>query len=158
MFGLSPPSPSRGKHYATFPEALVEPCVLAGTSAKGVCAGCGKPWQREMERTGHVNNREPVYVPDNVPTKTDSTNWAPLTRPTGEWIPTCKCNVDVVPGTVLDCFVGSGTTGVVALRHGRNFVGIELNSEYVEMARNRIVGDSPLLNVELPLPRLVPGE
>lgn len=41
-------------------------------------------------------------------------------------------------GTVLDPFTGSGTTGVVALQHGRQFVGIELNPEYAEMARLRI--------------------
>jgi DNA modification methylase len=51
-------------------------------------------------------------------------------------------------GTVLDPFCGSGTTGVVALRHGRQFVGIELNPQYVEMARRRIYSDAPLLNQE----------
>jgi DNA modification methylase len=49
-------------------------------------------------------------------------------------------------GTVIDPFAGAGTTGLVALRHGRSFVGIELNPEYVEMARRRIVDDAPLLN------------
>jgi DNA modification methylase len=52
-----------------------------------------------------------------------------------------------LPGdTVLDPFCGSGTTGLVALRHGRSFVGVELNPEYVELARRRIVDDAPLLN------------
>ena len=41
-------------------------------------------------------------------------------------------------GTVLDPFAGSGTTGVVALKNGRRFLGIELNEDYVEMARKRI--------------------
>lgn len=41
-------------------------------------------------------------------------------------------------GTVLDPFVGSGTTGVVALKHGRKFVGIELNPEYVKLANTRL--------------------
>lgn len=35
----------------------------------------------------------------------------------------------------------SGTTGLVARRHGRHFVGIELNAEYARMARDRIAGD-----------------
>jgi DNA modification methylase len=48
--------------------------------------------------------------------------------------------------TVLDPFTGSGTVGMVARRHGRAFVGIELNPTYAEMARARIVGDAPLLN------------
>lgn len=40
--------------------------------------------------------------------------------------------------TVLDCFMGSGTTGVVSKRLGRNFVGIELNEEYFNIAKQRI--------------------
>lgn len=51
-----------------------------------------------------------------------------------------------VGGTVLDPFAGAGTTGMVALRHGRNFIGIELRSAYAAMARERIRGDAPLLN------------
>ena len=51
------------------------------------------------------------------------------------------------PGdTVLDPFTGSGTVGMVALRHGRDFVGIELNPEYAALAESRIYNDGPLLN------------
>lgn len=49
---------------------------------------------------------------------------------------------------VLDPFNGAGTTGVVALRHDRDYIGIELNPEYAQMARDRIYDDAPLLNVE----------
>lgn len=75
--------PFRDAHFAVMPEALVEPCILAGS-------------------------------------------------PRG--------------GAVLDPFAGSGTVGVVALRHGRSFVGIELNQKYVAMAERRIWEDAPLLN------------
>lgn len=64
-------------------------------------------------------------------------------------------------GTVLDPFAGSGTTGVVATAHGRNFIGCELNPEYAAMAERRIaearspscyrsdeVGDAPLFAEE----------
>jgi len=64
-------------HFATFPMALVEPCVRAGSRA-------------------------------------------------GD--------------TILDPFAGSGTTGIVAARHGRAFVGIELNPDYVQMAEAGIHG------------------
>jgi len=39
-------------HFATYPPALVEPCVLAGTSAAGRCGHCGKAWERVVEKTG----------------------------------------------------------------------------------------------------------
>jgi DNA modification methylase len=41
-------------------------------------------------------------------------------------------------GLVLDPFFGSGTTGLVARQNGRDFVGIELNPEYIEIARERL--------------------
>ena len=46
-------------------------------------------------------------------------------------------------GTVLDPFTGSGTTGVVAKKLGRNFVGVEINPEYHEMATRRIEQAKP---------------
>ena len=67
-------------HFATFPEKLVEPCILAGTK----------------------------------------------------------------PGDlVLDPFAGSGTVGVVARKHGRRFVGVELNPVYMGMAWSRLAGTQP---------------
>lgn len=41
-------------------------------------------------------------------------------------------------GIVLDPFIGSGTTGLVALKNERNYIGIELNENYCELARDRI--------------------
>ena len=49
-------------------------------------------------------------------------------------------------GTVLDPFAGAGTTGLVALKHGRKAILIELNPEYCQMAKTRIEQDAPLLN------------
>ena len=46
-------------------------------------------------------------------------------------------------GTVLDPFTGSGTTAVVALENGRNFVGTELNPEYIKIAETRIKEEIP---------------
>ena len=40
--------------------------------------------------------------------------------------------------TVLDCFMGSGSTGVASLKLGRKFIGVELNEEYFNIAKNRI--------------------
>ena len=41
-------------------------------------------------------------------------------------------------GIVLDPFFGSGTTGIVALKQGKNFLGVELNPEYIKIAKRRI--------------------
>jgi tRNA/tmRNA/rRNA uracil-C5-methylase (TrmA/RlmC/RlmD family) len=72
---------------------------------------------------------------------------APDTRTLG-WVPGCTHHESgIEPCTVLDPFAGSGTTGVVAARLGRSFVGIELNPVYAEMARERIRNDGPLFNV-----------
>jgi DNA modification methylase len=49
-------------------------------------------------------------------------------------------------GLVLDPFNGSGTTGLVATRLQRRYIGIELNPEYVAMSRRRITDDAPLFN------------
>ncbi len=50
----------------------------------------------------------------------------------------CSCNAGFVSGVVLDPFMGSGTTALVARKHGRRFVGFEVKPEYVEMARERL--------------------
>lgn len=106
-------------HFATFPEKLVEPCILAGTSPHA-CPVCRAPWKRvvERERTGE------------------------------RWEPTCTCEGNDGSGKciVLDPFAGSGTTLLVAERLGRQAVGIEINPEYVEMAKRR------LSKVQLALP------
>ena len=41
-------------------------------------------------------------------------------------------------GVVLDPFMGSGTTGMACVKEGRNFIGIELDEEYLEIAKKRI--------------------
>lgn len=46
-------------------------------------------------------------------------------------------------GTVLDPFFGAGTTGLVAEQHGRNWIGCELNPDYVEIAERRIAAARP---------------
>ena len=145
-------------HFATFPIALIEPCVLAGTSAHGVCAQCGAPWKRVVEE--EFNPQEDVFLIKGVKGSGDqkpmdaSNGWDGTPRgttvsTTTGWETTCDHpprRTEVVPATILDPFSGSGTTGVVALRHGRSFIGIELNPEYIELARERIVNDAPLLN------------
>ncbi len=53
-------------------------------------------------------------------------------------VETCVNATCPADGTVLDPFFGSGTTGVVAKRLGRSYVGIDQSEKYVEMARGRL--------------------
>jgi hypothetical protein len=78
----------------------------------------------------------------------DSSGGLPIReRTTLDWQPTCTCNAvgEAVPCTVLDPFNGSGTTGAVALKHHRNYVGIDLNPAYIELAHDRIRRSQPTL-------------
>jgi hypothetical protein len=150
-------------HFATFPCKLVEPCILAGSSPKA-CGECGAPWVRVTET---VNIRD---IADGGPragaklagrqemgltskrtglsasnSHNASTPQSPEIRTLG-WQPSCAHDDDTGHSVILDPFAGSGTTGLVALRHDRSFIGIELSPAYAEMARNRIRDDAPLLN------------
>ncbi|OZF00872.1 hypothetical protein CH300_20030 [Rhodococcus sp. 15-1154-1] len=53
-------------------------------------------------------------------------------------------------GTVLDPFSGSGTTGLAAARHGRKYVGIDLNSDYLDLSLTTRLAQSGLLMEEAP--------
>ena len=53
-------------------------------------------------------------------------------------IQTLICNSSKEGDTVLDCFMGSGTTGVACVNTGRNFIGIELDPTYFETAKKRL--------------------
>ena len=81
--------------------------------------------------------------------------WTIATEPFGgahfAVMPTALVELCILAGSergdlVLDPFAGSGTVGVVALRHDRDFVGIEVNPEYAQLAHNRIFDDGPLMN------------
>jgi len=134
-------------HFATYPEKLVEPCVLAGCPPVS-CSVCGSPWFRVVEktRTFESGSGQAGHLPSgkNGPGlqgggATIDIRRGPCVRSeTLAWQPTCDHEAPSEPGTVLDPFAGSGTTGAVAYRLGRKFVGIELNPEYAEMAERRI--------------------
>lgn len=134
-------------HFATFPPALVEPCILAGSSPQA-CPVCGAPWKRMTEKT--FTPQQDVRDPDKLNKSSNkgmdaSNNWGDTPRGTNAvvttgWQPTCSCPNNDGSGRsiVLDPFMGSGTTALVAYHHSRNFVGWELNPDYVKMARKRI--------------------
>ena len=62
------------------------------------------------------------------------------------WEATCKCNAGIKKSVILDPFGGSGTTGLVANNLGRDAILIELNKEYVEIAKKRLGEDLGLFS------------
>jgi len=141
-----PTKPYKGAHFATFPEKLVEPCVLAGTSERGYCPECGKPWVRQVEHKNMVIRKTDrmAEMGEFGRTQSSGTMLSPAESKTIGWLPSCSCGLDPVPGVVLDPFFGAGTSGLVAKKWGRDFVGIELNPDYIKMAEERIFGPQTL--------------
>lgn len=162
------PKPYPGAHFAVWPEDLVEPMVKAGSSEKGCCASCKTPWRRmtwhgcehcgepvrtqakECPKCGHVRDwkegrdlsedflatdystpgRGVPRLPGNFQNKTLA----------GEWEPGCSCGTsEVARCTVMDIFSGSATTGAVALRLGRDYIGIDLSATYLPLAEARLL-------------------
>jgi len=132
----------RDGHFATFPRALVRPCILSSTSERGCCGRCGAPWRRVVEVT---------YEPLGRPASSDSVGdvrrfhvrtgrvqqrMRKEVRTIG-WEPTCRHGGAPVPCTVLDPFAGTGTTLAVAAELGRRGIGIELNPDYHRLMERR---------------------
>ena len=103
-------------HFAVFPEKLCETPIKAGCPRE-VCRKCGKPRERI------ILTKPPEG--GNIGGRTDG--WT-----------SCNCNAGFRAGIVLDPFMGAGTTALVARKLGRNYVGIELNPEYIKIAEKRM--------------------
>jgi DNA modification methylase len=132
-------------HFATFPTALVEPCILAGTSARGHCPACGKGWERMVEKPDFGQQPKRATSKDGHMRNGDRTSagqawqeWraANPDRHLG-WQPTCECGGAPAPGVVLDPFMGSGTVAQVAQSLGRRWIGCELNPDYHALQKVR---------------------
>jgi len=102
----------RGAHFATYPEVLVERMVKAGVPEQR-CMLCRIAWRRPVRRLGATAVRLALR-------------------------PSCSCDAASEPGLVLDPFMGSGTTAVVAEREKRDWLGIELNPDFIQLANERI--------------------
>ncbi len=131
--------PYPGAHFAVFPPKLVEPCIKAGTSERGVCPDCGSPWLRMVERTASEAQRERYAGLGQTISKGVSRpgGFYPESPTVTGWEPTCTHAADPVPATVLDIFAGSGTTAMVAQALSRRAILIDLNPEYLEQQMKR---------------------
>jgi DNA methylase len=147
-----PSAPFSEAHFATFPPALVEPCVQAGTSERGACPACGAPWRRVVERS--FLSQPDVSLAKGIRGAGDQKpmygTWQGVPRGSTQvttlgWAPTCACAPDPKPCVVLDPFGGAGTVGLVADRLGRDAILVELSPTYAAMAERRIREEAPLL-------------
>jgi len=127
-----PTRPFRHAHFATFPPDLVRRPILA-TCPEAICSACGEPWRRRItvKRIGGCGptTRDQFVRHYNL-------RWTTV-RQVGDF-ERCACQAPTQPGVVLDPFMGAGTTAVVARELGRDFVGIELNADYIKLAERRL--------------------
>ena len=149
------PTQYAGSHFACFPQKLVEPCILSSTSAHGCCPSCGAQWVRvtgeavQVEGRGSGNvTRKVAVLGERSRTNTHMGScvpWNPTATPTAGWEPSCTCegNDGSARPLVLDPFSGSATAGLVAMQLGRDYVGTDLNIEYLPLAEARILGVEP---------------
>lgn len=138
-----PTQPSSIEHYAGYPEKLIEPMILAGSSPKA-CPHCRAPWIRVVERIKFGRAKTESRLEDGIHKGSSSRRLAqkrqayraagfesPPAPKTIGWRPSCSCEDNDGSGKsiILDPFMGSGTTGVVAKKHGRQWVGIDASSK-----------------------------
>ena len=95
---------------------------------------------KEIRRTGFQDSGSAAryfYCPKASKTDREENNNHPTVKPTDLMRYLCRL-ITPKNGTVLDPFMGSGSTGKAAILEGYNFIGIELSEEYLDIARNRI--------------------
>lgn len=104
----------KGAHFATFPPELAEVGILASTPEVGCCPECRMPATRVTQRDGYK--------------QLQSIGWEP---------PACGHGGELIPSIVLDPFNGAGSTGIAAMRNGRDYVGIEDVEANIALTRQR---------------------
>ena len=136
----------RGAHFAVFPEKLIQPMVKAGCPEL-VCNNCGTPREKIIQKQYAKPKSNPYCTADDLRRIKHYEGNNFCNRRLGRAIIVgesikgyneCKCNAGFHSGIVLDPFTGSGTTGFVALDNARQFIGIEINKEYVDIAEARL--------------------
>ena len=212
-------APYSDAHFATFPPALIEPCIKAGTSERGVCPECGEPWERVTQKIGasHEGKTDSQYKKSSnansnanriallrqaareqgneYESVSITLGWRPMCdhyndayrafprvrsvrkkyqqdtqdewfkrarkRPL-EFAPCDRCagigidpedkpeivcsdclgagvlEIVLEPALVLDPFIGSGTTLIVARKLGRHGIGLDISMDYLKLASKRL--------------------
>lgn len=126
------------EHYATFPQKLIVRPIDACCPAE-ICSICNQP-RRKITKSEYKGNslknganyaNGGVY---NIPSRYTKKEFLGYSD--------CDCKEKkYLPGIVLDPFFGTGTTGLVAKKRGRSFIGIEINQKFISIANKRIYSD-----------------
>jgi len=133
--------PSKLSHYAMWPAKLAERLILSMCPAQ-VCTLCGEPRRRLEGAAEYVSNGGgPINYDMSAFARrgagvrqfaTNGDNSAHRSAPTIGWSD-CGCGAPWTPGTVLDPFAGTFTTGLVAEYHGRNAIGVDIDSRNADL-------------------------
>ena len=145
--------PFKEAHFATFPPGLPEK-ILKCACPNQVCNKCGKPrypiskptkeYAKLLGKSWHNHKNDLVGgMSQKMPEKQSATASYEIIGYTD-----CGCNAGFKPGIVLDPFFGSGTVGLVAEQMGLQWCGIELNPEYIEIAKKRLAPYTAIQKME----------
>lgn len=141
--------PFKEAHFAVYPEELCETPIKSGCP-EFVCNKCGKPREKILEPTeeyskflgkgwhDHLADSEMGMGQQTRGFSNRKGNVEGIERYKINGLTDCGCNAGFSGGIILDPFFGSGTTGLVALKQNKQFIGIELNPEYVKIAEARL--------------------
>jgi len=139
--------PYKEAHFAVYPPELIETPIKAGCP-EFICNECGKPRIKLYKKTGFsnegnevINRSKAINLKEGSPQerirKLNGKSYKKVEFLSDE-LSDCGCNAGFHQGIVLDPFIGSGTTAAVAKSLGRNYIGIELNPDYLDLIKNRV--------------------
>ncbi len=140
------PASFKGAHFATYPPELIDGPISAGCPLY-VCSKCGKAREEKIEQVKHELSENYTGQGKKDYKSAKAENPSDVKRRVLDSMRTenvvvgytdCGCNEDFVAGVVLDPFIGSGTTAEVAMKQDKNWVGIDLNSDYIDIADKRL--------------------
>jgi DNA modification methylase len=147
---------SKSPKYFYDHEAVKEPAVRADARA-WVDGGSDKQRGHGRRHAGFNGRYAAKIAEEGPPTERNRRSvWSVATKPFKEshfatyppdLVEPCILAGCPIDGTVLDPFFGAGTTGLVAERHGRRWIGCELNPDYAEIAERRIAAARPTPSV-----------
>lgn len=142
---------SKSRHYYYDHEAIKEVAVSGDPNpprgSEGVTTNLHKG-RRQDKKRGSFNGKYGDLAFRAIRSMRNKRSvWTVTTKPLKEahfatfptdLIEPCVLAGSPKKGVVLDPFIGSGTTGLASLKHGRDFIGIDLNPEYIKIAEKRL--------------------